>query len=222
VQPRRDMLTREASRDACGFRPFTADEIYPDDPYWEDFKRLDCWAQTPKFWKYTCTYALSMRKSLFLHAGWFSPEFFSYGFEDVDLGYRLAKLGARFHLSQNAVYHLFPDRAELNYHFDADARYRALTLSSRVFYRHRLDPEIFAEFYPAYHQGLADASRHGLGQMRGWIGLLPPAFARVRFWFWVHVMLHLLKPYYFARYQYQKRLLPLAPREEAAEVSHVE
>jgi glycosyltransferase involved in cell wall biosynthesis len=195
IQARRDMLTQEASRSASAYKAFAPGDVYPDDSYWETFKSLDSWSQTPQFWKYTCTYALSLRKDLFLKAGWFSPEFFSYGFEDVDLGYRLYKLGARFHLSQNVVFHLYPERSELNYHFDEEKRTHALTLSSRVFFRNRLDPEIFNEFYPAYYEPLA-------GKL--WINVMQPA----------------LKPYYFTRYQIQKRLL--APRERAPEVSHAE
>ncbi len=182
IQPRRDLLTRAASLAATAFKKFEGAEVYPDDSYWESFKSLDCWQQTPVFWKYTCTYALSMRKDLFMKAGWFSPEFFSYGFEDVDLGYRLYKLGARFHLSLNTVFHLYPEREVHNFHFAAQERASALTLSSRVFFRNRLDPEIFNEFYPGYYQ---------------------PLYVK------------LLKPYYFARYQYQKRVLGLIPSSKA-------
>ena len=117
-----------------------------------------------------------MRKDLFKKAGWFSPEFSTYGYEDVDLGYRLYKLGARFHLSHNSVYHLYPERNQLNYHFDLDLRAQTLAQSSRVFFRVRLDPEIYRAIFPSK------------------VGVL---------------LLKLMKPYFFARYQYNKRVAGL-------------
>ena len=149
---------------------------------------------------------------------WFSPEFYSYGFEDVDLGYRCARLGANFFLSQNAVYHLYPSRSQLSYHFDERARTRALTLSSRVFYRHRLDPEIFNEFYPAFFQPVRGELKILASRIvwRVWDILL---WRDVIAWkIWQVVLVPALKPYFFLRYQFQKRW----PRQSEIEVSRVE
>lgn len=178
VQARREMLSLEASRLASHYRQFLKSDTYAEDSYWESFKALESWSLAPDFWKYTCTYALSLRKDLFMKAGWFSPEFFNYGYEDVDLGYRLYKLGARFHLSQITVYHLFPERSEFNYHFDTELRSEVLAHSARVFFRNRLDPEVYQALFPSAFEGLRQK---------------------------------IMKPYYFARYQYYKRLAgPLA------------
>lgn len=173
IQARRDMLSLQTSRLVSSYQQFHKRDTYAEDSYWESFKALESWSLAPYYWKYTCTYALSLRKDLFMKAGWFSPEFFNYGYEDVDLGYRLYKLGARFHLSQNAVYHLYPERSEFNYHFDHDLRSEALARSARVFFRSRLDPEVYQALFPSAFGG---------------------------------ILLKIMKPYFFTRYQYEKRI----------------
>ena len=173
LQARREMLTVEASRGNEAHKPLAPADTYADDAYWEAFKASESWAALYKHWKYTCTYGLSVRRSLFKRAGWFLPDFFTYGFEDVDLGYRLYRLGARFALSASVVHHLYPERRVMNYHFDQIRRRRALTLSSRVFYRQRLDPEIYQEFYPAYYHSL-------VGELK--------LYSSQKYWEWRHEM----------------------------------
>jgi len=237
IQARRDMLTEAASSQARAHMAFDHGSIYADSEYWENFKSQESWTQLRHFWKYTCTYALSVRKTCFFEAGWFSPEFFTYGFEDVDLGYRLAKQGRRFYLNQNAVYHLFPKKKQHNYHLDLQERDRALTLSSRVFYRNQLDPEIFQEFQYAYHQPRIGELKVRYGgkiwqpyysllracsfayvlavrtyylMWRGYYRLKDGYYVTLRgYHFVMRRCGFLFKPYYFCRYQYETRIVPL-------------
>lgn len=155
IQAKRENLTAASSAAVLGGQDLEkVKEIYPEDDYWETFKKMEDWPSARMFWKYSCTYSFSVRRKHFQEAGWFAPEFFSYGFEDVDLGYRLAKMGLKFYLNPAPVYHLYPEKKEFNFHFDLQERTRTLTLSSRVLYRLRLDPEIFAEFFPSFYQPL--------------------------------------------------------------------
>lgn len=234
VQMRREMLTAEASERPFTTTAFSEQDCYKDDRYWEDFKAFECWALVPKFWKYTCTYALTVKREFFEKAEWFAVDFFSYGFEDVDLGYRMAGLGARFLLSQNSVYHLYPARRQLNYHFDPNERNRMLTLSSRVFYRLRLDPEIYREFYPSYYQPLTGELKIFGGQAWGvfrrligwgqifWGVVIYRALGEsyrisivAKWWLWERVLVPILKPYYFLKYQWVKRVADADPAEQS-------
>lgn len=63
------------------------------------------WLDEP--WQLTYTGNISMPKSLLLRVGGFSDEFVGWGLEDIDLGVRLARAGARFVFSRFALgYHV--------------------------------------------------------------------------------------------------------------------
>lgn len=148
VQTRRLMLKSEASSPQTRVQQLRRyRDVYPEDSYWEDFKKAAHWMPIFNFWKYTCTYSLTLRKSLFQSAGWFCPTFPNYGFEDTDLGYRLAKMGATFKLSSLEVFHLYPRRQDFNFHVDQERRTSALAHSARIFYSHHLDDRVFREFH---------------------------------------------------------------------------
>lgn len=120
--------------------------------YWEVFYKTQNWMSFYMFWKYTCTYGLSLRRDLFFKAGWFRKTFIFYGFEDSELGYRLFKCGAKFHLSSLKVLHLChkDDRSEFkNNDF---ARQSLLTKTAEILYLNTLDPEIFEHFKHMYNQ----------------------------------------------------------------------
>lgn len=151
IQARREMLTLEASHRALQHGLAAPLVAYRDDDYWEGFKAAPTWSDLPHPWKYTCTYALSVKRELFERVGWFATDFFCYGFEDTDLGFRLARRRAKFHICQTSVYHLYPERSEHCFHFDKRARDNALTLSARLFYRLRLDQEIYREFCYSFY-----------------------------------------------------------------------
>jgi glycosyltransferase involved in cell wall biosynthesis len=122
-------------------------DFYRESSYWEDFKRNSDWNALKNFWKYTCTYCLVLKRDDFHHVGGFKAKFNTYGFEDVDIGYRLARLGRRFHLSKMPAYHLFPVPTDHSQHFDIKKRQRSLALSCRQFYFMNLDADIYRDLY---------------------------------------------------------------------------
>jgi GT2 family glycosyltransferase len=65
-----------------------------DAAYWKPFFATDDWMSIGNFWKHTCSYCLTVKRLDFEAVGRFKRTFTTYGFEDVDLGYELAKRGA--------------------------------------------------------------------------------------------------------------------------------
>jgi glycosyltransferase involved in cell wall biosynthesis len=140
VETKSDVSTRFEDVDA------NKDTFATEDGYWEKFHSLKNWGRTPFFWKYTCTYGLSISAQLFKRVGWIRRGFVFYGFEDVELGYRLAKVGARFHLNDMVTYHLFhkSDRSEFR---NSDyLRQSLLAKTAQIFYLGLLEPELFKHF----------------------------------------------------------------------------
>ncbi len=115
--------------------------------YWGKLFECSDWQSLPFFWKYTCTYSLSLPKELFLAAGGFKKTFVYYGFEDTDLGYRLWKMGAKFHLSKILTYHLETDEDRTEYRKSGLERHLVLSKTAKVFYLNNLDSDIFLHFY---------------------------------------------------------------------------
>ncbi len=115
--------------------------------YWGKLFECSDWESLPFFWKYTCTYSLSLSKELFLAAGGFKKTFVYYGFEDTDLGYRLWKMGAKFHLSKILTYHLETDEDRTEYRKSGLERHLVLSKTAKVFYLNNLDSDIFLHFY---------------------------------------------------------------------------
>lgn len=155
VQVQRLYLKREISARILEFGMINKkrDIFHPEGGYWQGFfADPRPWAEMPAFWKYACTYGLSVTASKFNDAGGFRSVFNSYGFEDTDLGYRLAKQGARFVKSPLEVYHLWhpPQRSEFG---NSDlARLKLLRRTANIFYRHNLDPEVFSELSGLLHE----------------------------------------------------------------------
>lgn len=114
--------------------------------YWHAFQSAPDWESLPFFWKYTCTYALSLQKSLFQSAGRFRRTFFCYGFEDVDLGYRLSKRACRFGINRQFLFHLHhkPERSE--FRKSAFLRRKLLETTAEIFFHNNPDPEIYSHF----------------------------------------------------------------------------
>ena len=148
VQIQRVYLNKEATDKIENYgqiNPYS-DIFHPDGGYWKRFfedKRP--WQEIPSFWKYTCTYGLSVRANKFQEVNGFRSIFNSYGFEDTDLGYRLFKAKASFHKSSIIAYHLWhpPLRSEFK---NSDAlRAQLLQKTGRMFFRHTLDPKVFDE-----------------------------------------------------------------------------
>ena len=96
-------------------------------------------------WKYVCTYGLSLPKKDFQAVGAFGKNFTSYGFEDVDLGYRLWKTGKKFLLSDIEVYHQAPPKEQNQSFQNPLYRYKQLSKTAKIFFYKHLDPEIYRE-----------------------------------------------------------------------------
>ncbi len=102
-------------------------------PAWED---LDC------HWKYTCTYALGLKREEFYKMGLFKKYYISYGFEDTDLGYELFKRGLKFGLVKTPLLHLTA-YDQMQYKNSARRRVKLLKVTAELFYLQHLDPRIY-------------------------------------------------------------------------------
>ena len=148
IQCKRLNLVREKSNDVIRY-----DEINPsqdtfttEGDYWERFYNLKDWSKAPFFWKYTCTYGLSVPARLFKRIGWIRRGFVFYGFEDVEFGYRLARVGARFHLNDMVTYHLFHKNERSEFHNSDYLRQSLLAKTAQIFYLNLLEPDIYVHF----------------------------------------------------------------------------
>ncbi len=117
-----------------------------EEKYWGPFFRTPVWESIPFFWKYTCTYALSLKTKDFKEAGWFRKTFVYYGFEDTDLGYRLARMGKKFFLHPMITYHLSCEEDRSEYRQSKIERHLLLSKTAKVFFLNTLDPAIFHHF----------------------------------------------------------------------------
>lgn len=146
VQSVRHMLGAEASsKSPNADHVDLARDTYAEDTYWESFKRINDWNSLSAPWKYVCSYALALNRETLNRVKYFRPEFCEYGFEDTEMGFRLFRLGCRFHLLKSPVFHLFPQDRSFELHFDAEARHRALCQTAQLFHRMHCDPSIFFE-----------------------------------------------------------------------------
>lgn len=114
--------------------------------YWNNFFKCNDWKSLPNYWKYTCTYALALKKSFFEKVGCFDLNYTSYGFEDTELGYCLFKSSATFYMENSPVYHLTPINNHLQYGQSKFRRSFLLSKSAQVFYLNHLDEKIFNTF----------------------------------------------------------------------------
>lgn len=114
--------------------------------YRRPFYEADDWEKLPMYWKYTCTYCLLVRRDDFAAVGRFKRNYTTYGFEDVDLGFELAKMGRRFKLLHEKVLHLTPPRRASEYGRSGLKRHRLLSKTAKTFFRQHLDPEIYDHF----------------------------------------------------------------------------
>jgi glycosyltransferase involved in cell wall biosynthesis len=111
--------------------------------YWSPFFDSHDWMSIPDFWKYTCTYSLSMKRSFFTRMGQFRKSYVSYGFEDTDFGYQAFREGAKFHLDKTPIYHLTPYADKSRYKHSMFYKHQLLRLTAKTFYANNLSPEVF-------------------------------------------------------------------------------
>ena len=123
-----------------------AEGTYQEESYWENFKSAMEWEALWAYWKYTCTYSLTLKKQNFFNLGGFRSHYNRYGFEDVDLGYRCYMARLRFGFLKSDVFHLYPQGAGTLHHFNMQQREKMLVQSCETFYRLNLSLALFEEF----------------------------------------------------------------------------
>lgn len=207
-------------------------EVYKEDDYWENFKNNKSWEALWAYWKYTCTYSLSLKRERFFDLGGFRPQYNRYGFEDVDLGYRAYLAGLRFGYLDSDVFHLYPQGNGALHHFNAVKREALLVSSCETFYRLNFSPALYEEFEfflrgrNFNYQSMKARDYIHLACWKDYF-LSFQHFLRQYYWvfFWsmvrgcgrTYVFLNrayyrylrpfLMKPYYFTRYQFGKYAL---------------
>ena len=92
----------------------TVDELKPDSPEVKPYIKQRLRNGQKLKWSYFLSGNLSLKKSTFIRAGGFDEKFRIYGWEDIELGYRLKKMGVPLIYSAKA--------ANYHYHFVSGAR----------------------------------------------------------------------------------------------------
>lgn len=110
--------------------------------YWSSLFFCIDWQQLPQHWKFTCTYALGIKKQDFLDIGMFKKYYISYGFEDTDLGYEAHKRNLTFHLVKLPLLHLTA-YDQMQYKNSFSKRVKLLKVTAELFYLQHIDREIF-------------------------------------------------------------------------------
>lgn len=118
------------------------DTYIEESHYWSQLFFNPTWEGLDCHWKYTCTYALGLKKEEFYKMGLFKKYYISYGFEDTDLGYELFKRGLKFGLVKTPLLHLTA-YDQMQYKNSARRRVKLLKVTAELFYLQHLDPRIY-------------------------------------------------------------------------------
>ncbi len=143
IQFPRYHLTHEKSSVKTQINQINKADLYiEEEEYWKKFFESESWDNLQMYWKYTCTYALGLKKEDFLRAGRFPHFYVSYGFEDTELGYRLHKLGRKFELVKVPTVHL-TSYSLSEYRFSKSKRLKLLRKTAKLFYLNTLELDIY-------------------------------------------------------------------------------
>lgn len=121
-----------------------------EENYWNQLFTTSDWNQMKDFWKYTCTYALGISRDDFYECGRFKRHFISYGFEDTDIGYRMAQKNKKFKLIQQHLLHL-TNYSTMQYQNSKFLRDQLLRKTSKLLYLDHLDPQVYETFHFYYN-----------------------------------------------------------------------
>jgi glycosyltransferase involved in cell wall biosynthesis len=110
--------------------------------YWSQLFFCDNWTDLPHYWKYTCTYALGIKREDFIRIGMFKKYYISYGFEDTDLGFEAFNLGLKFQIVKLPLLHL-TSYDQMQYKNSARKRLQLLRVTAELFYLQHLKKEIY-------------------------------------------------------------------------------
>lgn len=151
IQWRRDDLRESVNGNDITYQQVkpTRDCVVAERGYWQRFYQVAAragWRDLPDHWKYTCSYALALRKDLFKKTGWFRKTFCCYGLEDTDLGWRLAQAERSFYLHNEPVYHLPHAKQRSEYKNSSFQRQKRLKTTAEIFFYNHLSPEIYRVF----------------------------------------------------------------------------
>jgi glycosyltransferase involved in cell wall biosynthesis len=116
-----------------------------EEGYWNQLFTTDDWNRMIHHWKYTCTYALGISRQDFYECGRFKRHFVSYGFEDTDIGFLMAKKNKKFKLIQQHLLHL-TNYSTMQYQNSKFLRDELLRKTSKLLFLDHLDPEIYQVF----------------------------------------------------------------------------
>lgn len=118
------------------------DTYIEESHYWSQLFFQPTWEGLENHWKYTCTYALGLKREEFYKMGLFKKYYISYGFEDTDLGYELFKRGLKFGLVKTPLLHLTA-YDQMQYKNSARRRVKLLRVTAELFYLQHLDRRIY-------------------------------------------------------------------------------
>lgn len=118
------------------------DTYIEEEAYWSQLFFCDQWTDLPYYWKYTCTYALGIKREDFLKIGLFKKYYISYGFEDTDLGFEAFNLGLSFQIVKLPLLHL-TSYDQMQYKNSARKRLQLLRVTAELFYLQHLKKEIY-------------------------------------------------------------------------------
>lgn len=139
----RHHIYQEKSHANTQYQSISKEDLYiEEEHYWKLFFQSKNWMSLQHFWKYTCTYAMALRKRDFLKAGGFKRFYVSYGFEDTELGYHLAKMNKKFHLVDDPVLHL-TSYSQSEYQLSQEKRRKLLKKTAKQFFLSTLDLEVY-------------------------------------------------------------------------------
>lgn len=114
--------------------------------YWNALFQSAEWSDLADYWKYTCTYALAIKKNDFINLGRLRRNFIRYGFEDTDLGFRLFKANRKFLLEKTPLLHL-TNKPDLTQGFLFKLyKMNRISPMAKTFYKLNLDSEIYSKF----------------------------------------------------------------------------
>jgi len=144
IQFQRFHIHQEISKNNPSYETIkvSTDTYIEEKHYWSSLFYCNDWQQLPQYWKYTCTYALGLKKKDFLDIGMFKKYYISYGFEDTDLGYEAHKRSLKFQLVKLPLLHLTA-YDQMQYKNSFSKRVKLLKVTAELFYLQHIDKEIF-------------------------------------------------------------------------------
>ncbi len=119
------------------------DVYIEEESYWGPFFTSDDWMGIPDYWKYACTYSLSLKRETFLNLGKFRKTYVSYGFEDTDFGFTAHQKGLRFYLERTPLYHLTPLTEKARYRHSMYFKHKLMRTTAKTFFVNHLSPSIY-------------------------------------------------------------------------------